>query len=40
MKMTRCLLLALCVVLVGDVAEAQTTDAGFAEALSPSMAVW
>ena len=36
--MTRCLLLALCVVLVGDVAQAQTTDAGFAEALSPSMA--
>jgi DinB superfamily len=36
--MTRRLLLALCVVLVGDIAQAQTTDAGFAEALSPSMA--
>ncbi len=32
------LLLALCVVLVGAVARAQTTDAGFADALSPSMA--
>ena len=36
--MTRWLLLGLCVVLVGDVAQAQKTDAGFAEALSPSMA--
>jgi uncharacterized damage-inducible protein DinB len=38
MKMTRRLLLAFCVVLIGNVARAQTTDAGFAEALSPSMA--
>jgi uncharacterized damage-inducible protein DinB len=38
MKMTRRLLLAFCVVLMGNVARAQTTDAGFAEALSPSMA--
>ena len=38
MKMTRRLLLAFCVVLIGNVARAQTTDAGFAEALSPPMA--
>jgi hypothetical protein len=38
MKMSRGLLLAFWVVLIGNVARAQTTDAGFAEALSPSMA--
>jgi hypothetical protein len=32
------LLAVLCLVLVGSVAHAQTTDGGFAEALSPSMA--
>lgn len=36
--MTRGLSIFLCLVLIGGVGEAQTTDAGFADALSPSMA--
>ena len=36
--MTQRLLLTLALVLVGNLAHSQTTDAGFAEALSPSMA--